>query len=173
MVGSTSGPPSKSFLSICFVRRKAGQASTHALLVVQLWFAFPRFACVPTNCYIFGETKVLVFNCDEGIDFQSMGRIFIGLVKVGLHLALKFTCFWLLPNAKLLSNILGCDGSQGFVPPRQVYVGLLYSQRLDAVTVYSGRFDELGACYSSKLHLSIGKKPHVLKQSGTNKAQPR
>ena len=27
--------------------------------------------------------KVLVFNCDEGIDFQSMGRIFIGLVKVG------------------------------------------------------------------------------------------
>lgn len=26
--------------------------------------------------------QVLVFNCDEGIDFQSMGRIFIGLVKV-------------------------------------------------------------------------------------------
>lgn len=23
-----------------------------------------------------------MFNCDEGIDFQSMGRIFIGLVKV-------------------------------------------------------------------------------------------
>lgn len=27
--------------------------------------------------------QVLVFNCDEGIDFQSMGRIFIGLVKSG------------------------------------------------------------------------------------------
>eukprot|EP00753_Platysulcus_tardus_P014516 PLAT4386.4.p1 GENE.PLAT4386.4~~PLAT4386.4.p1 ORF type:complete len:4448 (-),score=2754.09 PLAT4386.4:79-13422(-) len=26
---------------------------------------------------------VLVFNCDEGIDFQSMGRIFIGLVRSG------------------------------------------------------------------------------------------
>ena len=25
--------------------------------------------------------QVLVFNCDEGIDFQSMGRIFIGLVR--------------------------------------------------------------------------------------------
>ena len=27
--------------------------------------------------------QVLVFNCDEAIDFQSMGRIFIGLVKSG------------------------------------------------------------------------------------------
>ena len=27
--------------------------------------------------------QVLVFNCDEGIDVQSMGRIFIGLVKCG------------------------------------------------------------------------------------------
>eukprot|EP01028_Stygiella_incarcerata_P004192 TRINITY_DN1890_c0_g1_i5.p1 TRINITY_DN1890_c0_g1~~TRINITY_DN1890_c0_g1_i5.p1 ORF type:complete len:4092 (-),score=1034.80 TRINITY_DN1890_c0_g1_i5:737-12970(-) len=27
--------------------------------------------------------QVLVFNCDEGIDFHSMGRIFIGLVKCG------------------------------------------------------------------------------------------
>ena len=27
--------------------------------------------------------QVLVFNCDEGIDFQSMGRIFIGLIKCG------------------------------------------------------------------------------------------
>ncbi|KAL9646809.1 hypothetical protein ABK040_013671 [Willaertia magna] len=27
--------------------------------------------------------QVLVFNCDEGIDFNSMGRIFIGLVKCG------------------------------------------------------------------------------------------
>ena len=27
--------------------------------------------------------QVLVFNCDEGIDFQSMGRIFVGLVKCG------------------------------------------------------------------------------------------
>jgi dynein heavy chain 2 len=27
--------------------------------------------------------QVLVFNCDEGIDFLSMGRIFIGLVKCG------------------------------------------------------------------------------------------
>ncbi|GLD99148.1 hypothetical protein PINS_up007866 [Pythium insidiosum] len=27
--------------------------------------------------------QVLVFNCDEGIDFQAMGRIFIGLVKCG------------------------------------------------------------------------------------------
>mmetsp|Transcript_41826 Transcript_41826/g.82044 ORF Transcript_41826/g.82044 Transcript_41826/m.82044 type:complete len:4055 (+) Transcript_41826:307-12471(+) len=27
--------------------------------------------------------QVLVFNCDEGIDFQSMGRIFAGLVKSG------------------------------------------------------------------------------------------
>lgn len=27
--------------------------------------------------------QVLVFNCDEGIDFQSMGRIFSGLVKCG------------------------------------------------------------------------------------------
>jgi hypothetical protein len=26
---------------------------------------------------------VLVFNCDEGIDFHSMGRIFTGLVKSG------------------------------------------------------------------------------------------
>ena len=24
-----------------------------------------------------------MFNCDEGIDFQSMGRIFTGLVKCG------------------------------------------------------------------------------------------
>ena len=27
--------------------------------------------------------QVLVFNCDEGIDFTSMGRIFTGLVKCG------------------------------------------------------------------------------------------
>ena len=27
--------------------------------------------------------QVLVFNCDEGIDSKSMGRIFIGLVKCG------------------------------------------------------------------------------------------
>ncbi|CAK9088100.1 Cytoplasmic dynein 2 heavy chain 1 (Dynein heavy chain isotype 1B) [Durusdinium trenchii] len=27
--------------------------------------------------------QVLVFNCDEGLDFQSMGRIFTGLVKCG------------------------------------------------------------------------------------------
>lgn len=27
--------------------------------------------------------QVLVFNCDEGLDFHSMGRIFIGLVKCG------------------------------------------------------------------------------------------
>ena len=27
--------------------------------------------------------QVLVFNCDEGIDYKSMGRIFIGLVKSG------------------------------------------------------------------------------------------
>jgi dynein heavy chain 2 len=27
--------------------------------------------------------QVLVFNCDEGIDFESMGRIFTGLVKSG------------------------------------------------------------------------------------------
>ena len=27
--------------------------------------------------------QVLVFNCDEGIDFKAMGRIFIGLVKSG------------------------------------------------------------------------------------------
>lgn len=27
--------------------------------------------------------QVLVFNCDEGIDFQAMGRIFVGLVKCG------------------------------------------------------------------------------------------
>jgi len=27
--------------------------------------------------------QVLVFNCDEGIDFQSMGRIFMGIVKCG------------------------------------------------------------------------------------------
>ena len=25
--------------------------------------------------------QVLVFNCDEGIDSKSMGRIFVGLVK--------------------------------------------------------------------------------------------
>ena len=31
----------------------------------------------------FFARQVLVFNCDEGIDFQSMGRIFIGLVKCG------------------------------------------------------------------------------------------
>lgn len=27
--------------------------------------------------------QVLVFNCDEGLDFKSMGRIFMGLVKCG------------------------------------------------------------------------------------------
>ena len=27
--------------------------------------------------------QVKVFNCDEGIDIKSMGRIFIGLVKCG------------------------------------------------------------------------------------------
>ena len=27
--------------------------------------------------------QVLVFNCDEGLDYKSMGRIFIGLVKSG------------------------------------------------------------------------------------------
>lgn len=27
--------------------------------------------------------QVLVFNCDEGIDVKSMGRIFVGLVKCG------------------------------------------------------------------------------------------
>ena len=27
--------------------------------------------------------QVLVFNCDEGIDFKAMGRIFIGLVRTG------------------------------------------------------------------------------------------
>lgn len=34
--------------------------------------------------------QVLVFNCDEGIDFQSMGRIFIGLVKCGKY---KYSTF--------------------------------------------------------------------------------
>ena len=27
--------------------------------------------------------QVLVFNCDEGIDYQAMGRIFVGLVRCG------------------------------------------------------------------------------------------
>ena len=27
--------------------------------------------------------QVLVFNCDEGIDFKAMGRIFVGIVKCG------------------------------------------------------------------------------------------
>jgi len=27
--------------------------------------------------------QVLVFNCDEGLDYKSMGKIFIGLVKIG------------------------------------------------------------------------------------------
>ena len=27
--------------------------------------------------------QVLVFNCDEGLDYKSMGRIFVGLVKCG------------------------------------------------------------------------------------------
>merc|ERR1719261_594561 len=27
--------------------------------------------------------QVLVFNCDEGIDFLAMGRIFVGLVRCG------------------------------------------------------------------------------------------
>ena len=31
---------------------------------------------------LFGR-QVLVFNCDEGIDLQSMGRIFIGIIKCG------------------------------------------------------------------------------------------
>ncbi|KAJ3416777.1 Cytoplasmic dynein 2 heavy chain 1 [Chytridiales sp. JEL 0842] len=31
---------------------------------------------------LFGR-QVLVFNCDEGIDYKSMGRIFIGLIKCG------------------------------------------------------------------------------------------
>jgi dynein heavy chain 2 len=31
---------------------------------------------------LFGR-QVLVFNCDEGIDVMSMGRIFTGLVKCG------------------------------------------------------------------------------------------
>eukprot|EP00662_Eupelagonemidae_sp_cell21_P010463 gene10463-biopygen45994 len=31
---------------------------------------------------LFGR-QVLVFNCDEGIDFKSMGRIFVGLNKCG------------------------------------------------------------------------------------------
>jgi len=32
--------------------------------------------------YLFGR-QVLVFNCDEGIDYKSMARIFVGLVKCG------------------------------------------------------------------------------------------
>ena len=31
---------------------------------------------------LFGR-QVLVFNCDEGIDVKSMGRIFVGLIKCG------------------------------------------------------------------------------------------
>ena len=31
---------------------------------------------------VFGR-QVLVFNCDEGLDYKAMGRIFIGLVKCG------------------------------------------------------------------------------------------
>ncbi|KAJ3333485.1 Cytoplasmic dynein 2 heavy chain 1, partial [Kappamyces sp. JEL0680] len=31
---------------------------------------------------LFGR-QVLVFNCDEGIDYKSMGRIFVGIVKCG------------------------------------------------------------------------------------------
>ncbi|KAJ3274972.1 Cytoplasmic dynein 2 heavy chain 1, partial [Blyttiomyces sp. JEL0837] len=31
---------------------------------------------------LFGR-QVLVFNCDEGLDYKSMGRIFVGLVKCG------------------------------------------------------------------------------------------
>ncbi|KAJ3215292.1 Cytoplasmic dynein 2 heavy chain 1 [Dinochytrium kinnereticum] len=31
---------------------------------------------------LFGR-QVLVFNCDEGIDYKSMGRIFVGLIKCG------------------------------------------------------------------------------------------
>ena len=39
--------------------------------------------------------QVLVFNCDEGIDFQTMGRIFIGLVRCGAWgVSTSSTDFW-------------------------------------------------------------------------------
>jgi hypothetical protein len=43
-----------------------------------LIMCWPSYVCVIHALYL----QVLVFNCDEGIDFQSMGRIFIGLTKV-------------------------------------------------------------------------------------------
>lgn len=47
--------------------------------------------CISVDSHIFViprclAAQVLVFNCDEGIDFQSMGRIFIGLVKVRISI---------------------------------------------------------------------------------------
>lgn len=78
--------------------------------------------------------QVLVFNCDEGIDFQAMGRIFIGLVKCG-----AWGCFdefnrlkedqlsaisqqiqviqdgikAKLPNIKLLGRVIDVDSNAG------------------------------------------------------------
>lgn len=39
---------------------------------------------------LFGR-QVLVFNCDEGIDVKSMGRIFVGLCKIQIQLYLTAT----------------------------------------------------------------------------------
>ena len=38
---------------------------------------------LPFLCFVSLSRQVLVFNCDEGIDVKSMGRIFTGLVKCG------------------------------------------------------------------------------------------
>ena len=34
--------------------------------------------------------QVLVFNCDEGIDFQAMGRIFIDLLRCGVEITVNY-----------------------------------------------------------------------------------
>ena len=59
---------------------------THITLCVIRYARFLADDCSIYSIFLYLSLfrhKVLVFNCDEGIDVKSMGRIFVGLVKCG------------------------------------------------------------------------------------------
>lgn len=71
---------------------------------------------------LFGR-QVLVFNCDEGIDVKSMGRIFIGLVKCGAWGC--FDEFNRLEEAVLSAVSMDIQVIQAAIKKRAPYVDLL------------------------------------------------
>ena len=86
LVATHMAPQVTSPFTIQFARWKISLAETRnhiARKCIALYFlGTGKTESVKALGGLFGR-QVLVFNCDEGIDVKSMGRIFIGLIKCG------------------------------------------------------------------------------------------